>query len=57
MTQKEAREIIMQTTRDAMQTWNNLHNNTKKNDLDARLSFINDFVGNLVPEEVRALAV
>lgn len=50
MTQKEAREIIMQATRDAMEMWDKLQNNTKKNDLDARLSFINDFIRSLIPE-------
>lgn len=57
MTQKEAREMIMQTTRDAMETWNKIADNDRKNDLNARLSFINDFICSLVPEEIRKLAV
>lgn len=57
MTQKEAREIIMQATRDAMEMWDKLQNNTKKNDLDARLSFINDFIRSLIPEQIRTQAV
>ncbi len=55
MTQKEAREIIMQATHDAMQTWERL-SDVNKNNLDNRLDFINHFVNSTVPAEIRKLA-
>lgn len=57
MSKKDARNVIMQATRDAMEMWKALHPENPMADLDARLDFINRFVEGIVPSEVRAAAV
>ncbi len=53
-TQKEAREVIMSETRQAMEEYNKTHHRI---DLDERLNYINAFLMDVVPERIRKLAV
>ena len=57
MSKRQAREIVMAATRDAMKMWADLHKENPMGDMDARLDFINNFLAGIVPEEVRKAAM
>lgn len=56
MNKIEARNIIMIETQAAIKMFNACVD-TDKTDFDAKLNFINDYLINMVPENVRKLAV
>ena len=55
MSKKEAREIIMKATQDAIRMYNSCGGD--KADFDNRLDFINTFIAKTVPENIRKLAI